>query len=273
MREIFEKRINIILIIVVLIVAVMIGIPLFTRGFVTSTSNGEIVTTAATTETKATKATKATKPQSSSSNEEIKASKVEIKKKNAKKSSKASASQKSDPRKTSSKTSSKSSSKSSSSSKVFATAETAETKADYNTQWNAGYLVAVDNPDKSYHCGHIELTDEDRDTIEKLCMGELGSGGFTGAALIAQAVKNAMFFDGYGSVRDVINAYNYTGKLTTPTKRVRDAVVYIFDMDKNAVQHRILYMYQPDLMPEGFSNDHESMRYICTYQGVRFFDR
>ncbi len=274
MKSFFENKVNLILAIIVLAVAVLIIIPTFSRGCATSTSNGEILTTAATTATTAETTTKETKPKSTSSDVKITDSKVEIKKKNAKNSSTASASKKSDPRSksSSSKTSSKSSKKSSSS-KVYATAATAETKADYNTQWNAGYLVAVDNPDTSYSCGHIELSDKDREILEKLCMGELGSGGFTGAALIAQAVKNAMYFDGYTSVSDVISSYKYTGKLTTPTKRVKDAVVYIFDMDKNAVQHRILYMYNPTLMPDKFSKDHESMRYICTYQDVRFFDR
>lgn len=269
MRGLFERKVNLILIIIILIVAVAIGIPTISRSCATSTSTGEIATKPA---TKDEATTKATKPKSTSPTIEIKDSKVQIKKKNAGNSRTDSASKKTDPRKSSSTTSSKSSS-SKSSSKVFATAPSVANKADYNAQWNAGYLVAIDNPDTSYHCGHIELSDEDRDTLEKLCMGELGSGGFTGAALIAQAVKNAMYYDGYTTVKGVISGFKYTGKLTTPTKRVKDAVIYVFDMDKDAIQHRILYMYAPKLMPDGYSKDHESMRYICTYQDVRFFDR
>ena len=37
-----------------------------------------------------------------------------------------------------------------------------------------------------------------------------------------------------------------------------------------AVQHRIMYMYNPDMVQSAF---HESQNYILTYQTVRFFDR
>lgn len=71
----------------------------------------------------------------------------------------------------------------------FATAIPPKEPVDYQSQWDAGYLVAIDNPDKTYECSKVTLTDEDRDLLERLCMGEFGSGGFIGAALIAQSVK------------------------------------------------------------------------------------
>lgn len=153
----------------------------------------------------------------------------------------------------------------------FATAAASGTKTPYSAQWNAGYLVAVDYPDKGYSCPHVELSDENRQLLERLCMGEFGSGGFTGAALIAQAVKNAMAYYGYEDVATVIKEMHYTGKLkNNPTKAVKDAIIYVFDMDKDAIQHRILFMYNPKLVQSEF---HESQRYICTYKNVRFFDR
>ena len=267
MKELFEKRVNLILIVIILVVAILIGIPMVSRGCATSTSNGELAVKPATADEATTEPTAVSE---STSGEKIKDSKVEIKKNNAKNSSTASTSNKSDPRKKSDKSSK---TKSKKSPKVFATAPKVENKASHTAQWNAGYLVAVDGPDTSYHCGHVELSDKDRELLEKLCMGEFGSGGFTGAALIAQAVKDAMYFDGYTSVQAVINNYHYTGRLTTPTQRVKDAVVYVFDMDKDAIQHRILYMYNPELMDDGFSEFHESQRYVCTYKNVRFFDR
>ena len=270
MRELFEKKVNIILIVIILIVAILVIIPASSRGCVTSTSNGEIVTVPATPD-EATEDTATEKPTKPTASEKITNSKVKIKKNNASNTSTDKASTKSDAKKASSKTTSKTKKKTSS--QVFATAPKVENKASHSAQWNAGYLIAVDGPDTSYYCGHIELSDKDRELLEKLCMGELGSGGFTGAALIAQAVKNAMYFDGYTSVQAVINNYHYTGRLTTPTQRVKDAVIYVFDMDKDAIQHRILYMYNPELMDDGFSKFHESQRYICTYQDVRFFDR
>ena len=153
----------------------------------------------------------------------------------------------------------------------FATAAVPAEPADYQAQWDAGYLLAIDNPDTSYVTTTVTLTDADRDLLERLCMGEFGSGGFIGAALIAQSVKDAMCFDGYTSVADVIKYYHYDGRTDVGTNEAcRQAVRYIFDDNHDAVQHRLLYMYNPYLCTSSF---HESQRFILSYQGVRFFDR
>ena len=153
----------------------------------------------------------------------------------------------------------------------FATAIPVAEPADYNEQWNAGYLVAIDNPDKTYKCGQVTLSDHDRDLLERLCMGEFGSGGFVGASLIAQSVKDAMCFDGFTSVDAIIRDYHYTGSTDIPANDTcKQAVRYIFDENHDAVQHRILYMYNPLLVASEF---HESQNYILTYEDVRFFDR
>ena len=153
----------------------------------------------------------------------------------------------------------------------FATAIKPAVKADYSTQWNLGYLVAIDNPDTSYACARVTLSDGDRDLLERLCYGEFGSGGFIGAALIAQAVKDAMCFDGYSSVADVIKYCRYDGSTSSGTSEdCRQAVRYIFDENHDAVQHRIMYMYNPYMVQSAF---HESQNFILSYSGVRFFDR
>lgn len=153
----------------------------------------------------------------------------------------------------------------------FATAIPPKEPADYNAQWDAGYLIAIDNPDKTYECAQVTLTDEDRDLLEKLCYGEFGSGGFIGAALIAQAVKDAMCFDGYPTVESVIINCRYTGSTTKGTsEECKQAVAYIFDENHDAVQHRLMYMYNPNMVQSAF---HESQNYIMSYQEIRFFDR
>ncbi len=267
MKGLLEKRINFILIILIFIVVILIVIPTFSRGCATSTSNGEIVTTVPLkTEAETTKSTE--------KQNEIIDSKVKIKKKNAKNKTKVSASVKTDKRKkTKTKKSEKTKKKSQQNTKVYATAPKPKVKADYNAQWKAGYLVAIDNPDKSYKCGHIELSDKDRETVENLCMGEFASGGFTGTAMIAQAIKNAMYYGGYTDVQSVINEYHYTNNIKKATKKVKEAVIYIFDMDKDAVQHRILYMYNPEQMENKYSEFHEKLNYVCNYGSVRFFDK
>ena len=151
----------------------------------------------------------------------------------------------------------------------FATA--AAGNADYSVQWDLGYLIAIDNPDVSYACAKVTLTDEDRNLAERICMGEFGTGGFIGAALIAQCVKDAMCFEGYTSVADVISGNHYDGSVDiAPNEECRQAVRYIFDENHDAVQHRVLYMYNPYLVQSSF---HESQNFILSYAGVRFFDR
>lgn len=153
----------------------------------------------------------------------------------------------------------------------FATAIPPKTPADYKAQWDQGYLIAIDNPDTTYACSRVTLTDDDRDLLERLCMGEFGSGGFIGAALIAQAVKDAMCFDGYTNVADVIKYCRYDGSTKMGTNDAcRQAVKYIFDDNCDAVQHRIMYMYNPYMVSSAF---HESQNFILSYQGIRFFDR
>ena len=153
----------------------------------------------------------------------------------------------------------------------FATAVPAASPADYQSQWDQGFLVAIDNPDPSYSCPHISLTDDDRDLLERLCMGEFGSGGFIGACLIAQSVKDAMCFDGFKTVEEVIKKCHYTGSTDIGTSdECRRAVHYIFDENRDAVQHRIMYMYNPYMVQSAF---HESQNFILSFAGVRFFDR
>lgn len=153
----------------------------------------------------------------------------------------------------------------------FAKAIVPAEPADYQAQWDAGYLLAIDNPDYSYETSVVTLSDSDRDLLERLCMGEFGTGGFIGAALIAQAVKDAMCFDGYTSVKDVIKYCRYDGSTSMGTNDAcRQAVRYIFDDNHDAVQHRLMYMYNPYLVTSSF---HESQNFILSYQGVRFFDR
>lgn len=153
----------------------------------------------------------------------------------------------------------------------YATAVVPNTPADYGAQWNAGYLLAIDNPDTTYKCPKVTLSKEDRELLERLCYGEFGSGGFIGAALVAQCVKDAMCFEGYESVKEVISACRYDGSTKKGTNAAcKQAIKYVFDENHDAIQHKILYMYNPMVVSSQF---HESQNYIMTYQDVRFFDK
>lgn len=262
---------NLILLAAVLIVALAIGIPTGFRSCSTSTSTSEIPTTAPVTsspdeEDTTSPTEKATVIEATVKVAKKKANKPKSEK--AEKTTKASEETKATEAETTTEPTEETTEP-----RIFATAEPVEYAASYDDQWDAGFLVAIDNPDEDYYCPHVELTDKNRDLLERLCMGEYGSGGFTGAAMIAQAVKNAMYYYGYTDVATVISELHYTGSTSIEaTKSVKDAVTYVFDMDKDAIQHRILYMYNPKLMSEGFSDFHETQRYICNFGDVRFFD-
>ena len=80
-----------------------------------------------------------------------------------------------------------------------------------------------------------------------------------------------MCFDGFTSVADVISGCHYTGSTSIGTNNeCKQAVRYIFDDNRDAVQHRIMYMYNPYMVQSAF---HESQNFILSYAGVRFFDR
>lgn len=287
MRDVFEKRINLILISAILVACIAIGIPLaFSQCEVRTDANEATATTAA---TEATTQTQTTAPPTTRSENDFQvvSEEVRIGSKKAQSSVVEKSEKKSEPAESgkSAKDKKKAQAEKAKAAKAaktekktekpteavqFATAKPVKHKASYDDQWNAGYLVAIDNPDKGYSCPHIELSDKDRDLLERLCYGEFGSGGFTGAALIAQSVKNAMVQLGTSDVATIIKRFRYTGSTSRGTSTAcKKAVIYVFDMDKDAVQHRLLYMYNPSMVSSAF---HESCNYICTFKEIRFFD-
>ena len=67
---------------------------------------------------------------------------------------------------------------------------TDSTSSSSNSQ--SGYLVSIANPDPSYSPSPVSLSSYDREKLERLVMGEGGSMGYTGCALIAQSIRDAM---------------------------------------------------------------------------------
>ena len=129
------------------------------------------------------------------------------------------------------------------------------------------YLLEIDNPDSSYAPDRISLSSYDREKLERLVMGEAGSMGYAGAALVAQSIRDAMNQLNTASIDTIISEYQYYGSIKIkPNKTVKDAVSYIFDQNGSAVQHRILFFYT------GSSSWHETQQFILCYGKVKFFD-
>lgn len=132
------------------------------------------------------------------------------------------------------------------------------------------FLLQIDNPDYTYTSYPIILSDYDREQLAHLVMGEFGTGGFVGCALIAQSVRDAMVKFGYTSIDEVIVEMQYSGWYSgQPSDFVYEAIDYIFTEGKAAVQHEILVMYATKLV---YSSWHEAQEFVVEYQYVRFFD-
>lgn len=263
MRKAFENKVNIILLIILGILAVVIAVAVVVSNH--AAKNQETVPAYIASATNSTIPSLASKPTEIAIKEEvvtIKKEKQEKKEEDIPQTTQA----------TEETTEPESTEETETTTSPFATAPTQKTKASYKKQWDKGYLFALDYPDEKYSCPHVELSDENRELIEKICLAEFGTGGFNGAALIAQSIKNAMVYYETDDVEKIIGKLKYSGrKSANSSKTVQDAIIYVFDMDLNAVQHRILYKYNPDVVG-GISKFHESKEYVCTYNNVRFFD-
>ena len=110
---------------------------------------------------------------------------------------------------------------------------------------------------------------EQRDFLERLVMGEAGNQGFEGAALVAQSLRDNMIAKGTTDVKKLKKMLAYSGSTSKePNEDVKQAVAFIFDNGGFAVQHRINYFYNPDMVSSKF---HESQQFVIEYGNHRFF--
>lgn len=137
-----------------------------------------------------------------------------------------------------------------------------------NYSYNTGsYLIGISNPDYNYSPSPVSLSAYDRAKLERLVMGEAGSMGYNGCALVAQCIRDAMNRSNTTSIDRIISEYQYYAPTNKePNQTVKDAVSYIFDQNGSAVQHRILCFYT------GSSKWHETQNFIVGCGNVRFFD-
>lgn len=138
---------------------------------------------------------------------------------------------------------------------------------NYDAVQAEGYLLNISNPDPNYSPKRVSLSSYDRAKLERLVMGEAGSMGFNGCALVAQAIRDAMNRSNTTSIDTIIRDYQYFAPTNKqPNQNVKDAVSYIFDENGSAVQHRVLCFYT------GKSEWHETQTFVVACGSVRFFD-
>ena len=130
------------------------------------------------------------------------------------------------------------------------------------------FLLSIDRPDPNYKGTSVAITSSDRELLERIVMGECNSSA-TGAALVAQSLRDGMVYGGYHNASQVKSAYGYHASSKKPNQHSVNAVQYVFDQGHSAVQHRILYFYAPRLVRSSF---HESQHFVVEYGGHRYFD-
>lgn len=159
---------------------------------------------------------------------------------------------------------------------VAPTSASSSTKAETKTtstvltSSSGDYLLDIAEPDPNFVGYSISLTDYDRDLAERMVMGEAGSMGYLGMALVAQCIRDTYVYGGYTNIADVLYENGYYGSTSiTPSQTCRDVVSYIFDQGGSAVQHRINVFYATNYCSSPW---HEAQHYICSCDYVRFFD-
>ena len=135
---------------------------------------------------------------------------------------------------------------------------------------SSDYLMSIDDPDPNYVGYAISLSDYDRDLAERIIMGEAGSMGYIGMAVVAQCIRDTYIIGGYTNIADVLYENGYYGSMSiTPSQTCREVVRYIFDEGGSAVQHRVNVFYASNYCSSSW---HEAQHFVCAIDYVRFFD-
>ena len=114
-----------------------------------------------------------------------------------------------------------------------------------------------------------ELTEEERDLVERVVMGEAGGEEYIGQQAVAQCILNACYITG-NRPAGVIESLQYTSHRPEATQSVIDAVSSVFDYGVKLLPETAVYFYCPELV---YSEWHETQQYICTIGCHRFFER
>lgn len=112
-----------------------------------------------------------------------------------------------------------------------------------------------------------ELTDDERDTVERVVMAEAGGECYEGQVLVAQCILNAAEKLGQQPSEAVVTLRYAKGR-PEPTQSVRDAVAAVFDRGETITDEPILYFYAP---ARTTSEWHESQIFVIEVGGHRFF--
>ena len=111
------------------------------------------------------------------------------------------------------------------------------------------------------------LTDAERDLIERVVMAESGGESYKGQMLVAQCILNACEIDGIRPAK-VVKKYVYAKARPEPSDSVKQAVSAVFDKGETVTDEPIVYFYAPKIVKSEF---HESQRFVLAEGNHKFF--
>lgn len=114
-----------------------------------------------------------------------------------------------------------------------------------------------------------ELTDSERNLIERVVQAEAGNQSLEGQMAVAQCILNAMETDGYTLSR-VLYVFGYATPAAEASESVKNAVKMVFDYGEVVTNENILYFYNPAIVKSSF---HESQTFVIEIGNHRFFKR
>lgn len=114
---------------------------------------------------------------------------------------------------------------------------------------------------------YYSLTDEERELVERVVMGESGDQDYDGQRLVAQCILNGCVLENMRPDELVIE-YGYTKNRPEPSESVKQAVAAVFDNYDVVTEENILVFYAPRWCT---SEWHESQQFVLEHGDHRFF--
>lgn len=112
-----------------------------------------------------------------------------------------------------------------------------------------------------------ELTDEERDLVERVVMAEAGAEPYEGQMAVAQCILNGCLLENLRPAQ-IVKKYQYAGARPAPTESVKKAVAAVFDEGEKVIDSEALFFYAPAVSVSAW---HESQVCVATIGGHRFF--
>ena len=128
-------------------------------------------------------------------------------------------------------------------------------------------LTEAQKTNRSAERPRYNLTDSERDLVERVVMAESGGESYEGQILVAQCILNACEIDGIRP-SETVKKYVYAKGRPKPTDSVIKAVMAAFDRGETVTGEAILYFYAPKMVKSKF---HESQRFVCQVGNHKFF--